>query len=530
MTKAGRHAAIWLTTVTLWTGVPTWAADAVGVSAVPDPAAIFDPACRDHLEAGHAAHADAGFAILAGEIAVFQEQVEQALAYRAATLEVAQRLKAAMAAGRPLSGADLDTLNRGMVGHLALRDRLYAVAELHECWLYTPLAELARAGVSRETRLAGVMLSLAAALVLYDNYLLAISIFEEDARLRKLLNERDSGYGIGRAGLAQVTLRYNSDINRARVRTAMRFVERERRKAAQAFLTHPDVAYLDLLIAQSPSYDLTRRLAPLKAVEKHARFFGAMSTDTLTHLGEEGVNLFSLVFGNVTGLVETRKGKLYRRADVAERLKRELRAGDILLEKTPFRLTDKFIPGHWGHAAIWVGGEEELQALGIWDHPVVRPYQDDIRAGRRVVEALRAGVVLNPIEHFLNIDDLAVLRGADPEPELTANTVIQALRQVGKAYDFNFDVETTDRIVCSELVYLAYAHIEWPTKKMLGRATISPDNVAEKALNGGPLRLVMMYHDGRPVNREPQEMMVRLMQNGAGRAVGECGPDGAIPC
>jgi hypothetical protein len=138
--------------------------------------------------------------------------------------------------------------------------------------------------------------------------------------------------------------------------------------------------------------------------------------------------------------------------------------------------------------------------------------------------------VLNPIEHFLNIDDLAVLRGADPEPELTANTVIQALRQVGKAYDFNFDVETTDRIVCSELVYLAYTHIEWPTKKMLGRATISPDNVAEKALNGGPLRLVMMYHDGRPVNREPQEMMVRLMQNGAGRAVGECGPGGAIPC
>ena len=32
-------------------------------------------------------------------------------------------------------------------------------------------------------------------------------------------------------------------------------------------------------------------------------------------------------------------------------------AGDILLEKTPFRLTDKLIPGYWGHAAVWIGGE-----------------------------------------------------------------------------------------------------------------------------------------------------------------------------
>lgn len=43
------------------------------------------------------------------------------------------------------------------------------------------------------------MLSISAALALYDNYLLAVSIFEEDGKLRILLNKRDSGYDKGMA-------------------------------------------------------------------------------------------------------------------------------------------------------------------------------------------------------------------------------------------------------------------------------------------------------------------------------------------
>jgi len=30
-------------------------------------------------------------------------------------------------------------------------------------------------------------------------------------------------------------------------------------------------------------------------------------------------------------------------------------------------LTDQLIPGHWGHAAVYIGTEEELEALGIWN-------------------------------------------------------------------------------------------------------------------------------------------------------------------
>ncbi|HOI53042.1 MAG TPA: YiiX/YebB-like N1pC/P60 family cysteine hydrolase, partial [Azonexus sp.] len=211
----------------------------------------------------------------------------------------------------------------------------------------------------------------------------------------------------------------------------------------------------------------------------------------------EGVNLSSLLFGNAAGLVETRRGKLDGQAPVLEKLAGTVQAGDVLLEKTPFRLTDTFIPGHYGHVAVWVGSEAELRRLGIWEHPVVRPYQANIRAGRGVVEALRSGVKMNTLRHFLNIDDLAVLRPRQMADTVRAEAVLQTLRQVGKAYDFNFDVESTDRIVCSELVYHAYGDVRWPTKRQLGRVTISPDNVAAEATGNGAFAIELLYHDGR---------------------------------
>jgi uncharacterized protein YycO len=227
------------------------------------------------------------------------------------------------------------------------------------------------------------------------------------------------------------------------------------------------------------------------------------------------LGLFSALFGNTIGLVETRKGKLFNHPEVREDLAKVLEAGDILLEKTPFRLTDALIPGHWGHAAIWVGTEEELEELGIWGHPLVRPYQSQIRRGHNIVEALRSGVQFSSLERFLNVDDLAVLRGAEINDGEKAQHILRAFRQVGKPYDFNFDVETTDRIVCSELVYIVYTKVSWPTEKTLGRSTISPDHVARKALNNGPFRLVTLYHDGVRQAGQLANRMQELLRLGA---------------
>jgi len=145
----------------------------------------------------------------------------------------------------------------------------------------------------------------------------------------------------------------------------------------------------------------------------------------------------------------------------------------------------------------------------------VQPYQDAIHAGRQVVEALRSGVELNPLTQFLNVDDVAVLRHASQQPEQKAAAILQALRQMGKRYDFNFDVETRDRLGCAELLYHAYGHVDWPTHSQLGRAVIIPDDIAARALGGGPLVVVRLYDDGEPVDDDPGQALARMMESTA---------------
>ena len=474
-------------------------------------AAILPTTCRDHLLKAHGGNREQVEQGLQQELTQFRTLAEQALMLRAETIATGKRLKAQMDQKKPLSGDDLALLNIGITEHLKLRRRLLEVAESHECWMDGTEQEWQARGVSPEIRLQGVMLSLSSAFLLYDNYLLAVSLFEGDAKLRRLLNESDPGYAVQSAALAKVTLSYNSISNRSRVRRAIKFYEQESKRFSQALSSTPETTYLNLLIKQSPSYSLVRTWSPFYVVGRKVGFLGGVTEDTLSSLERNGTSLLSMVFGNAVGLVETRKGKLFRQGPLKGQMHQTLQAGDILLEKTPFRLTDKLIPGYWGHAAVWIGTEPELRELGIWDNPLVSRYHEQIRQGRGVVEALRSGVEMNRLEQFMNIDSLGVLRKQTVSRDERIKVILQTLRQVGKPYDFNFDVESKERVYCSKLVYLAYSGVEWPTKKSLGRTTFTPDDVAARAL-AGDFNLVLFYHNGKQVDKTPIKQMALLMK------------------
>ncbi len=499
-----------------------WVPPAVSAE-VTDPGFMLVPqgpdGCRQHIADVHAGTPAEVEKSVQDEILVFQPLAERALSLRAATIKAGQQLQQKTVDGKPLSGRDLALLSEGLAEHLSLRKEMLALAMAHECWLDLSTEELASAHLTSEARLQGIMLSLSAALVLYDNYLLAISLFEGDAKLRQLLNEGDPGYAVHKDELAQVTLNYNSIANRSRVRKAMAFFERQMEARPQGFTRGSGADYLAALISQSPSYEMVKEWSPFYVIGRKIGFLGALTYDSLTAFERDGISVFSMLFGNTVGLVETRKGKLYQRQDVLADLRGRLRSGDILLEKTPFRLTDKLIPGYWGHAAVWIGAEEELRELEVWDHPVVTPYHDEIHNGRLVVEALRSGVEMNTLEHFLNIDSIGVLRKPTLSREERARIVLQALRQVGKAYDFNFDVESNERVYCSKLVYLAYQDVEWPTKRSLGRTTFTPDDVAMRAVEGGELKLIEFYHDGARVTVDPVVAMAEQLGFSAPRPV-----------
>jgi uncharacterized protein YycO len=452
---------------------------------------------------------------MAQEVQDYLQLSEQALSMRASAVRLFHELQAKKKQGVALNGQDLLRMNQGAANLLAQRAELFERALAHECWTHTPPPAGREAG---EIRRAGVLVSLSAALLLYDNYLSAISLYRADPTLRQHLNRADRGFAIPARELQRVDLMFASPENRRRVRRAIDWYRDYARDATPAedalFAGVADARhYLRQSIEQSPSYRMVQRKNPLKTLSSAFEIFSAFSTDTLTGLKDEGVHLSSLLFGNSVGLVETRRGKLDARPEVIAQVSGALRAGDILLEKTPFRLTDTFIPGHWGHAALWIGTETELKALNLWEHPQVLPHHEAIRAGQGVVEALRSGVEMNSLAHFMNIDDLALLRPPDLSVAQRREALLQTLRQVGKEYDFNFNAESTERMFCSKLIYLAYGDIPWPTTRFLGRFTISPDNIAQRALEDGPLDVVLLYHDGEEIRAQRQAAMAQLLKN-----------------
>lgn len=450
-----------------------------------------------------------------------QVLVERSLVARSQMLEVSNKLFKHKE--KPLSGRDLMVLKTGTQDYLKLREKLYAIAHTYGCASEVDEASLLAYNVGPQLRLKAAMLSLGAALTLYDNYLLGSVLFEQDARLRKVINDPDMGFGLMANKLMEMTLAANSIEVRQRMRKIIKFYE-DSKNQFTSLDDDVEYAYLNLLIESSPSYMYVKKIRIKDIASKKLLSYERITMDLVDELNKDGINELSRLFGNTLGLFESRKGKLYGNEEVLQKIQDALQSLDILLEKTPFRLTDKLIPGHFGHVAIWTGSKAELITLGVWQDEHVQGHADEISAvgdssskdEHQVIEALRSGVQLSTLQEFMNIDDFAILRPIfddTAKDALKKEALILAFRQLGKAYDFNFDVNTTDKIVCSELAYLSFPSLDWPTNKTLGRHSISPDNVAKLAWNNVPLELILFYHDGQLVDKEIQvKTMIDLMQ------------------
>lgn len=447
--------------------------------------------------------------------------VEYSLVARTEMLEVFQKIHADT--DGPLASRDLQILKQGTEDYLSIREDLFKIAMSYECGLDVSPNTLKKYNIDKQTHLKGLMLSLGAALTLYDNYFLGIVLYQMDARLRKVINDPDMGFGLVANKLEEMTLNVNSIETRHRIRKAITFYEDSK---SILDLTEEDSDYLNTLIESSPSYNYIKKIRIKEIATNKLEAFEKLTKDRVSEISKDGFDAFSGLFGNTMGLFEFRKGKLYSDEQVKKKIQEELQPLDILLEKTPFRLTDKLIPGHFGHVAIWTGTKAELIDMGVWEEPYIKMHEKEISSKsnndnskdeHQIIEALRSGVKLSTLEDFLNVDDFAILRPKfkeDDKNNLTKEAIIMAFRQIGKKYDFNFDVNTTDKIVCSELAYVSFPSMDWPTEKTLGRYSISPDNVAKLAWNNVPLELVMFYHDGTLVKKEEQvDKMRALMED-----------------
>jgi len=333
--------------------------------------------------------------------------------------------------------------------------------------------------IKKDTKISKILINiqLGQTSLFYKNYYNAI----RNKRIRRILNASDATYGIKDNELKRIVYK---ELSKKKYRSIQReikytFYDKNELKCADSALFKQ---------LKNSTYTKSRIRKDKRKMRNYFR------RDNAYQVGKFFTHHLSGIIGNAAGAIRMRKGYLYKSNSFIKRLKEQLKPMDILAEKTGFALTDKMIPGYFGHIALWLGTEEQLKRLNLWNTPSIKPFQVRIKNGYSVLESARNGTHLKTLANFINVDELAVsrIKAFNGFSQKEKETLYQnALAQLGKKYDFNFDVETSDKLVCSELLYQVFGSIYWPTDKFLKRSTISPDNVLSLALYlNSPISLI----------------------------------------
>ncbi|MFA5327122.1 MAG: YiiX/YebB-like N1pC/P60 family cysteine hydrolase [Prolixibacteraceae bacterium] len=181
---------------------------------------------------------------------------------------------------------------------------------------------------------------------------------------------------------------------------------------------------------------------------------------------------FSRIFGHVAGAFHGKIDKEFQ----ARALKSNLQEFDLVFLKSVTHLTEKFIPGYFGHVGIYLGNDQ-------------------------MIEAPRCGVRICSTEEFSEGEIFLVLRPLRLT-EIKKEYLRKAIRnQKGKKYDFTFDAQSPDRVVCTELVCLIYDFIDWQFNRRAGRYTISPDDLIKSLLARNDFSFELYINKGEVIHQ-----------------------------
>lgn len=355
-----------------------------------------------------------------------------------------------------------------------------------------------------------------------DNFLSEAILYQSNGKLRRFVNEANQTYELDKKdGLkksAKIFYSFSTMADRAR---GIKVIKESKKWYPSKLSRSELMVRLERILNSSYAYNKRihmsygQRLLSNISMSFKKFFTGKYGIwDMLIKLKDNLLFGVAYGFGNSIAQIQWKIGRLYHDERAKEHLKQVFRPGDVIWDKTRHKVSGAIISmsaGFWNHNAFYVGTEEQLKELGVWDHEAVVPHHDRIREGNVIIEALGPGVVMNEMDTFMNIDDVAIAQRKEFTPEDRGEAVIRALEQYGKPYDFNMDTDSQESIICSELIYIVYDDIDWVQDTILGHWSVTPDQTALQTLDGGAFKLKTMYYLGKQVSGSLELKMSELL-------------------
>lgn len=331
------------------------------------------------------------------------------------------------------------------------------------------------------TRARCMLMGYAAGASVFDAGTKLVSLYREDPLVCRKLNEADAAAGIPAGMFDRICENVSSGRNVQALAEMGAYYQTHRQEWLSAAVLPPDdFTWLESVIERSTAGIKTGVLD--RAGMRFEQILARVRQDGYTPVYAVQ-SVVSTWIGD-TRLVQWEP--LIRKEQILE-AQRLLKPGDILVERRNWFLSNAFLPGFWPHAALYIGGVEDLERLGLvrreagkWTsgHPAIREHLSDYLAPasdgqpHTIIESISEGVVFNSATESLYADYIGALR-----PRLTdaqkAEAIARAFSHLGKPYDFEFDFFSGDKLVCTELVYRAYEGlIHFDLVRVMGRDTL----------------------------------------------------------
>jgi hypothetical protein len=279
--------------------------------------------------------------------------------------------------------------------------------------------------------------------------------------VRRKLNERNLRHRIPRKQFTAIYRNLTDPVNAWRLIDAVALADRHRSRIGELADDPRLAGLLDWLTRAEPALRNTSR----RAIRGRLRY----RWHSWRRRGASSLKLGRFKVLEACGRMVSELHNPWHNVRVSQQVLGELESilqpGDVIVTRRHDRFTNLFLPGFWPHAMIYLGDRAP-------------------QTGHPILEARKDGVRRRTIADALDVDAFSVIRPCADTSTIDM-AIDRALTHEGKLYDFDFDFFTSDRLVCTELIYRAYDGLDgtrFELTERAGKPTLSAEDILGMAV------------------------------------------------